>query len=377
MSEHIAIYLPLLSGGGAERAMVVLANGFTARGHKVDLVVARAEGPYLKDLNPGLRVVDLNSRRSPIVPLSLAALTGYLKRERPRVLLSTLTYTSVVAVVARALAGVDTRLYVSEQNALSSSVQNAVGWSERWKPHFLRWSYPRVDGLVAVSSGVADDISEVLGYERDRIRVIHNPIETAKLLALADERVEHPWFAPGEPPVVLGVGRLTSQKDFPTLIRAFAQLRSGREARLMILGEGELRGELESLVESLGLSAEVALPGFVDNPFAYMRAAALFVLSSRWEGLANVIIEALACGTPVVSTDCPYGPAEILDHGRWGRLVQVGDYRGMAEAMIESLSDPDPSRGSVRARDFDADLIVDEYLDLLGLRVAESARSRP
>lgn len=367
LADRVAFYLPLLSGGGAERVMVELANGFAKRGVQIDLVLAKAEGPYLKDVSGAVRLIDLGSRQSPIVPRSLPALTRYLARERPRVMLSAMTYTSVVAVLARKLAGVNTRLFVGEHNALSMTARHSSRRSERWKPFFLRWSYPRLDGVIAVSHGVAEDLSQVLGYPREQIRVIYNPVVTPTLLARASETVAHPWFRPGEPPVIIGVGRLTKQKDFPNLIRAFSLLRAQRKVRLMILGEGELRGELEAMVESLALNDDVSLPGFVDNPFAYMRNAAVFALSSRWEGLPTVLIEAMACGTPVVSTDCPYGPAEILEHGRWGRLVPVNDPAALAAAIGEALDDPDVARGSERAGDFVVDRAVQLYLAAFGL----------
>jgi glycosyltransferase involved in cell wall biosynthesis len=172
---------------------------------------------------------------------------------------------------------------------------------------------------------------------------------------------------PGAPPVILAVGRLTLQKDFPTLIRAFARLRARRSARLVILGEGELRDELEALVAELGLTADVALPGFVDNPFSWMRGSALFVLSSAWEGFGNVLVEAMACGTPVVSTDCPSGPAEILENGKWGRLAAVGDAEALARAIAEALDDPNPPDVRARAAFFSVERSVDAYLAILGV----------
>ena len=187
------------------------------------------------------------------------------------------------------------------------------------------------------------------------------------LFAKSEEALDHPWFLPGEPPVILGVGRLTQAKDFPTLIRAFALVRKKHPARLMILGEGEERSKLETLVQELGLEKEVSLPGFVDNPYKYMKRAAVFVLSSKWEGFGNVLVEAMALGTPVVSTNCPSGPAEILENGRWGRLVPVGDVYALAEAIIETLDEEHHPDVANRAKDFAVELAVEKYINVLGV----------
>lgn len=358
----IALYLPSLRGGGAERAMVTLANGFAERGYAVDLVLAKAEGPFLPEVARKVRIVDLGARR---VVSSLPGLVRYLRRERPRAMLSALNHANVIALLARRLAGVPTRLVVSERAHLSSSLGSAPSLRGRLMPWFMRRTYPWADGVVAVSAGVADDLAQAIGLPRQRIAVVYNPVVTDEVLVGAEAPLDHPWFAPGEPPVVLSAGRLTMQKDFGVLLRAFAHLRAQRPARLMILGEGELRPELESLTQQLGIHADVALPGFRDNPYAYMRRAAVFVLSSRFEGLPNALIQAMACGTPVVSTDCPSGPAEILEDGQWGRLVPVGDAAALAEAILATLAETNPPDVARRARDFGVDQAVDGYLRVM------------
>jgi glycosyltransferase involved in cell wall biosynthesis len=230
-----------------------------------------------------------------------------------------------------------------------------------------RWLYPQAHRVVAVSHGVATDILHLYQLPTAKVAVIYNPVVTPELIARSWEAVEHPWLAAGEPPIILGVGRLTAQKDFATLIRAFARVRQHDEARLIILGEGEHRPILEQLIGELGLQAWVALPGFVENPYAWMRRAAVFVLSSRWEGLPTVLIEAMACGTPVVATDCPSGPREILEGGKWGKLVPVGDAVGLAEAICQTLKEGSPSDLSIRASDFSLERAVESYLQVLGL----------
>jgi glycosyltransferase involved in cell wall biosynthesis len=271
----------------------------------------------------------------------------------------------VIALLARAAAGGDTRVVVSEHSHCSMSLRNAESRRGRMMGRFMRWTYPRADGVVAVSAGVADDLAQAIDLPRARIAVVYNPVVTPAVLEQSLAELRDPWFAAGEPPVILGVGRLTVPKDFPTLIRAFARLRRTRPARLLILGEGELRAELEALAGELGLTDEVRLPGFADNPFAYMRRSDLFVLSSTWEGFGNVLVEAMACGTPVVSTDCPSGPAEILEHGKWGRLVPVSDVEALADAMLATLDAPTRPDVAVRAAEFNVASAVEGYLAVM------------
>jgi len=363
LNNSVAIFIPSLRGGGAERVMVMLANEFASRGYEVDLVLARAEGPYLSNVAENVRVVDLGASR---VLTSLPRLVRYLRRERPYAMLSALNHANVTAILAKWIARVSTRIVVSERNNVSLSTQSAQGMMPRIVFRLMGWTYPHADGIVAVSSGVADDLAPAIGIARERITVIYNPV-----MPVCEDHTEtsyaHPWFAPGSPPVILGVGRLTEQKDFFSLIRAFAKVRIQYNCRLMILGEGELREELEDLVKSLGLDSDVALPGFVENPYFYMSRAAVFVLSSQWEGLANVLIEALACGCPVVSTDCPSGPSEVLENGKWGRLVPVGNVDALAEAVLATLTEDTHPDVVSRARDFCVEQAATRYLDVLGM----------
>lgn len=361
-AKKLAIYLPSLRGGGAERVMVTLANGFAARGFAVDLVLASKEGPYLKDVADNVRVVDLHARR---VLTSLPGLVRYLRRERPSVMLSALNHANVIAVLARSLSAVRTRLVVSERNHFSASGYHGKRWIVRQMRRFMAWAYPHADGVVVVSKGVGDDLVQCIGLNESAISVVYNPIDVDVVAQRSREDVSHPWLQPGELPVVVAIGRLTPQKDFPTLLRAFARLRQTQCARLLILGEGELRPQLETLVAELGLQDHAGLPGFADNPFAYLSRSALFVLSSAWEGLPNVLIQAMACGTPVVSTACPSGPEEILEHGRWGRLVPVGDEVALAEAMAAALQQEAHPDVAARAAEFGVDRAVDGYLRVM------------
>lgn len=335
--KKIALFMPTLDGGGAERVMLTLAAEFVRTGLSVDLVVSSARGALQDDVPAGVRVVDF---AAPRLIRSVVPLAAYLRRERPESVLSAMVEANCVAVWARALSRTRPRLVLSEHSNLSLATAHEPARRKRWLPWFARWTYPHADAVLAVSEGVADDLAGAIGVPRGRIEVIYNPVVTPAMLAMSREPLDHPWFKPGQPPVVLGVGRLVAPKDFPTLIRAFAILRGRCQARLMILGEGTERQKLAALVEEIGIGEDVALPGFVQNPYKYMRRAAVFVLSSAWEGFGNVVAEALACGAQVVATDCPSGPAEILEGGRWGRLVPVGQPEVLASAIRDGLEQP-------------------------------------
>jgi glycosyltransferase involved in cell wall biosynthesis len=360
--QRVAIYVPSLGGGGAERMMVMLANAFADRGLSVDLVLANAQGPYLQNVSPVVRVVDLHSAR---VVASLPGLVRYLRRERLQAMLSTLNYANVIAIMARSLARVRLRLVISERSTVSLSKPLLL--RGRFMTWLMHWFYPRADKVLCVSQGVADDLTETISLSPEKTSVVYNPVVSDELIEKSHVSLDHAWFKPSEPPVILGVGRLTVEKDFASLLRAFAKVRDGRPVRLVILGEGELRTTLEKLAHELGIAPDVLMPGFVDNPLPWMRKAALFVLSSRWEGLPSVLIEAMACGTPVVSTDCPSGPAEILEKGRWGRLVPVGDANALAQAVEATLDDSSQPKVAVRANDFNVDRAAEAYLSFLGV----------
>ena len=357
----IAFFLPSVRGGGAQRVIVNLAQGMTERGIPVDVVLATAEGVFLDQLPPTVRVVDLGVRR---LVKSLWPLVRYLRRERPRVLVSSMTHANLIALWAAKLARSRTPVMVTVHNTMSQSTPDQGGLSGGFSLRMLRTFYPWASSIVAVSRGAADDLASSTGLPRERIDVVYNPVITPAILAQAREPIGHPWFDHGQPPVILGVGRLTRQKDFPNLIRAFAEVRRHRAAKLIILGDGEDRPALEALVAELGVGADVDLPGF-RNAMAFMAGSALFVLSSAWEGLPTVLIEALAAGARVVSTDCPSGPREILQDGRLGALVPVGDAPALARAMLEALDRPAGGTPADALTPFTREAAVDHYLDVI------------
>ena len=250
-NARVALTIYSLAGGGAERATVELAAGFSRSGDAVDLVVARAEGPHLEDVPPTVRLVDLDARswRS-----WLRGLVMYLRKAQPKTLVGVMDVAAVIALTAARVTPSNPRIVASVRNTFSVHTAHAAGWKERLlMPHAVRRLYPRADEIVAVSEGVADDLARVARIPRSRITVIHDPIVTDELLADARAPVDHPWFADGGPPVVLAAGRLTEQKDYPTLLRAFRRAREQRELRLVILGEGEERPRLEALAHELGV----------------------------------------------------------------------------------------------------------------------------
>lgn len=358
--KKISCFIPNLYGGGAERVAINILKGMQEPNISLDLVVASAEGSYLKQVPKQIHIVNLAVERTikAILPLS-----RYLRKERPDVLVSHMNHVNVVAVLAKELARIGTKLILVEHNTLSQ--EKPIFFRGRFVPLLMKQLYPRANAIVGVSKGVASDLECQLGLTKGSVNVIYNPVVDEELIAKAKAPLNHPWFQEGSPPVFLAVGRLTEQKDFPTLIKAFALLRKERLARLLILGEGESRPELELMINILDIAEDVSLPGFTNNPFAYMYNASAFVLSSRWEGLANVLIEAMACACPVIATDCPNGPKEILEAGKYGALVPVGNAVALYRAMLEILDNPIGKDVLVqRAMFFSVEKSANEYLTL-------------
>lgn len=371
MEYHVAVFGPGIGGaaiGGAERIALHLARGLAEQGLVVDLVLVEPvrHETLLSELPPAVRVVGLKWPRRGL--LCFPALARYLWREKPAALLSPLASANLVAIWARRLAGVSTHVTIREATTFSRHMQTMNPVSSRLQLALMRRFYPQADDIVAVSHGVARDMVLTMGLPLARLRVIYNPTVIPELFAKAREPVREPWLAAGQPPVILGVGRLGQEKDFATLMRAFAQVRQQRPARLIILGEGVERHRLEALVSDLHLKDQVALPGFVANPYAYMARAEVFVLSSVFEGLPNTLIEAMACETSVVSTDCQSGPREILEDGLYGRLTPVGDPQALAEAILATLDNPtDPEHLRRRADMFSLETVVGQYLEALNV----------
>jgi glycosyltransferase involved in cell wall biosynthesis len=351
-------------GGGVQRGRVTLANAAAARGIQVTCVLPQAKGPFLEHLSSDVRLVELGTRH--VFPL-VRRFARYLRQHRPAVVLASQQHTILAAVSARRLAGIETYLIVTQHNTPSELCRQSRRPMMRYlMPLMAPLFFRRADLVCAVSHGVAEDLAAMTGIPSSEIRVIYDPTVTPQLAEQAVLPSGHPWLDAKDRPVVLGVGNLISIKDFGTLILAFARLCKTQPARLVILGEGPERRSLKQLARQLGVAADVDLPGFTANPYAFMARADVFALASRVEGLSNAIIEALACGCPVVSTNCPNGPAEVLEHGRYGRLVPVGEDAALAAAIETTLREPpDPDRLRRRAANFSVERAAEEYLQLL------------
>lgn len=381
-----------------------VARGLALRGHAIDFLVEETEGWLLDHLmaaGKAVRIIDLRANSD--VPLShrvyqagafaiallttpskrfrsganwirplirmimkddpaIWALTRYIRQNRPDAVISFLNYPNISLLLAAQLCRARSRIVVSVRNTISAAAEASDSSWVGSVPLLMRRFFRLADAVVAPSKGVADDVARITGLPEDRIRVIYNPVFRPEIADLAAQPAEHPWLANGNLPVILGVGKLKPQKDFETLLRAFKRIRTARAARLIILGEGGERAALLALAQTLGIGDDVDLPGYVQNPYPYFARASVFVLTSRWEGLPNVLIEAMACGCPVVSTDCPSGPDEILAGGTLGKLVPVGAEEALAAAVEATLRKP-PSKASLieQAQRFSSDRAIAQY----------------
>jgi glycosyltransferase involved in cell wall biosynthesis len=375
--SRIACLFSTSGHSGVDRAAKHLIPALARRGYQVDLLKVRRHGPHLDpDLGetpPGVRIIDLGSRHT---YACLPAVVGYLRRERPAVMLSDKDRVNRTALFARTLARMGARMgaRVPTRLVLSSGTTISVDLAtrsplERWiQRNSMGRLYPLADGVIVTSTGVADDMAAYTGLPRHLIRVVPSPVVPDSLFDADLPRPDHPWFADPGRPLILSAGELCGRKGFDTLLRAFALVRSQRPCRLLILGRGGARQTLLALAAELGVADDFALPGFVPQPYAWMAHADLFAFSSRWEGLGFVLIEALAVGTAVVATDCPSGPSEILEKGRFGPLVPVDDHRAMARAITATLDAPLPPQTLRQAaRPYSVEASTDAYLDAFGL----------
>ncbi|WP_420143840.1 glycosyltransferase [Sphingobium sp.] len=344
MSERptVAVYLPDLSGGGAERLHVLLNVALEERGFDMKFLLDRRAGALINQV-PEDKIVALDASRQ---LKAFSKLVRYLRTARPDYLISNMEHMNISAVVAARIAGGSTRVIATQHNAFSRQIDRPS-----IKYRLLPWMYkgvlPFAHKIVAVSGGVGRELVDMLKWRADRVDVIYNGVVAGGQQSI-DQDPPHPWLGE-ERPVIIAMGRMVAQKDFTTLLRAFARMGGGDVARLIILGDGPERNALEAEARKLGIAHAVDMPGFVEHPAGWLSRSALFVLSSQFEGFGNVLVEALSCGTPIVSTNCPFGPSEILDDGRFGTLVDVGDIEAMAMAMGRMLAQ-DHDRAQLRSR---------------------------
>jgi len=371
----IALFGSFAPKGGVQNRLAMMIPHWVQRGLRVEIVVFRDGQLFYPDvLAPLVTLHRLSAQTKLGAAIGLAR---YLRLRQPRVTLTSARIPNLISLSANLLAGRRGRAVVCVTNPPGRSGAETPQWRRRrrGKLRWMRWLYPSADAVVAISEGVKADLVRLAGLSAERVRVIYNGVLTPEVLRKAETPLAHPWFNDPATPVVVSAGRLSLQKDFAGLIRAFAKLRARRAARLVILGEGPERQGLQDLAQSLGVAVDCQLPGYTENPYAYMARAQVFVLSSVWEGFGNVVAEALCLGTPVVATACPGGPREILGEGRWGRLVAPGDAQALADAMEKALGEqrtdaPAPSRER-HCRRFSAEYAAAEYLRVMGLSEVE------
>lgn len=362
---RLAFYVPSLTVGGAERVTVSIVNGLARRGHDVDLLVSYYEGTFVGDVHDAVTVVDLGTPKIPVVGVGAAVpkLVSYFRRRSPEMVFAQMLYASDVCLVAHVLSGSDATVV--------PTVHNTVGMydppKERLVHRLATLLSDRAGQFVAVSEGAARSVVDELDVPEEKVSVLHNPIPVDEIRAQACEAAQHRWIDDEEYDVVLGIGSLDAQKDFETFLRTFERVHGADPStRAIIVGQGPERDDLERLARELGVDEELSFAGYVDNPYSYMAGSDVLLLSSRHEGLPTVLIEAMACGCPVVATDCPSGPRTILAGGTYGPLVDVGDDSGLADAVLSTLAEP-PTSGTLvdRARDFAPETVLDDYESFL------------
>jgi len=363
-SPLITMTAPALDGG-IGRNLVNLSNEFFSLGFRVHVVADSLMGPYFGLFKKGIGIYSLRTSHTIV---GLGQFSWYLHRHKPDVILTPVVRHTILALRGKSTTGARTRIFAQVHNTYSQTFALIREKKREKRIRLLKKYYPRCERIIAVSKGTAEDFCTLTGIPADKVIALHNPMTTDGIALLAKEDPGHPWFTRGSPPVILGVGRLTTAKNFSLLIRAFEIVRSKTPCRLLILGDGHLRGTLEEQAASSPFREDISLAGSKINPFAFMRRAAVFVMSSSWEGFGNVLVEAMATGTPVVSTDCPHGPREILADGKFGPLVPPDNPRELAGAILNQIHHP-TSLELLRegAKPFSARAIAKKYLAVFGL----------
>ncbi|HTL39266.1 MAG TPA: glycosyltransferase [Methylomirabilota bacterium] len=358
--DKLTIVLPFFGDGGMERAMINLCEGFLARQISVDLVLLRkGYGTLASEIPSGVKVIEFGAKN---YYQAFFKYYNYLKNSKADGIISLATPTNLICIAGKLSSREKIKLLVSTQVTVTSD--GPKGLIKRILRKFIYRLYNFADVAHAASLGVAEDLVS-FGVNKGKIKVIYNPVVSPKILEMSQQEPPHEWFRQKEVPIVLGIGRLVAQKDFFTLLRAFALARKEKNMRLAILGEGPDREALIRLSQELGITSDFVLLGFSNNPYSYLKRASLFILSSAWEGFGNVLAEAIALGTPAVSTDCPHGPREILENGKYGKLVGVGDFINLSTAILETLVQP-PSSDFLQkgAERFTIEKVTEEYLNV-------------
>ncbi|RDZ52716.1 glycosyl transferase [Haloferax sp. Atlit-4N] len=357
----LAFYIPSLGVGGAERVVVNLSNEFSKRGHSVDLVTSDKGGKLRNEVSKDVDLIQHSPLNVPGYSSigSVPFLSRYLKQNEPEWLYSAMNHANIPAIISGHVSDSDTNIMISEHNTPSRLINHSYGNKIIYS--MARYLYPHSDCIITVSDGVKRDLVNEVNISPDKLKTVYNPIVTPSLIQNSSKGVEHPWFKSDDIDVILGMGRLHPQKRFSDLIRAFSRVDS-HNSRLVIIGTGQEREKLEQHVNELNINDQVDFLGYVENPYKYLRNSSVFALSSAWEGFGNVLVEALACGCPVVSTNCPNGPNEILADGEYGTLVPVGDIESLSSAIERTIKkEINQTTLKKRADDFHVDEIADQY----------------
>lgn len=389
-SKKVALLLHDLEAGGMQSVCLNLVQVFREHPNlELELILSNNVGEFRQRVPQAIKTVDLG------IPFQLClkyvyrltmALSNYLRQSKPDTILSNLPFLNLVTLLAKMISFSPVSTILVEHTLPLQRSLRQEGESNKLGQRFvvfvdvlMRWLYPYADWIVAPSHGLANELSHAVAINADRLKVIYNPVVDNQLYQKAQAPLMHPWFQPEQPPVILAVGRLTLQKDYETLICGFDLLRKHIAVRLIILGDGPMRPQLESLIQKLGMKDDVLLPGSVENPYAYMARASVFVLSSVWETFGMVLVEALACGCPIIATDCDYGPAEVLEHGKYGILVPPQHAQALADAIYAVLTgvDYDQAISRVRSQAFSFEQSAKQYLNIMGITDATPEGANP
>jgi len=355
----VLFVLPSLRGGGAERVILTLLKGLDVSKFQSELVLLEKTGNYVEDLLKNLKVYALNKKKARFAIFSLARFLTY---QRPKILFTTLPQINALGYLSLKISHSKPFWIIRRANYEPPQILPFL------TKFFLKKSYQKADKIVCVSKGLAKDLAKYWHISEKKINVIPNPIDIDNIQNLAKSRINHPWFY-SQTPIIVAVGRLTGQKGFSFLIKAFSQVLSQFKAKLVILGQGPEKETLEQLTREFRVEREVEFLGFQNNPYPYIARAQVFVLSSLWEGFPNVLVEAMACGVPVVATDCPFGPREILEDGKYGLLVPPANEEALAKAILKILESPQlakdfSEKAKERVKNFAKEKVIKEYENL-------------
>jgi len=357
-----------LKGGGSERVLTNLLKGLNRNEFSITLVLYEGIFDYPIPEDVEVRILNISTGRNIFkltasFVLKLFSLAALIKKEKPDVIFSLLSSTNVAVTIAKLLSGIQCKLIISEHTYPSVNLKNELYGTIT--KGFMKRCYPKADKIIAVSEGIKKDLIQNFHAQEDRTTVIYNPVNIKEIEILSVEKVEHPWFQE-QIPLIISVGRLTKQKGYPYLLKAFSIVKKQLKSRLVIIGEGEDKTTLVNMAIELGIKEDIEFFGFQKNPFKYMKKSSLFVLSSLYEGFPNVLLEAMALGLPIISTDCPSGPSEIIEDRKDGLLVPVKDDNSLAQAILEVLRNDELKKNLSRAaklsvEKFELNKITEKY----------------